>query len=87
MSEATWTLEDAQHRLADLVEAAGRGMPQVVTSDGVRAAVVVSVDQYDRLVASAGPPRHNFRDHLLDMPRGGEDFERVDANVRPLADS
>jgi prevent-host-death family protein len=45
----TWNLQDAKNRFSELVRAALREGPQVVTRRGNETAVVMSVEEYRRL--------------------------------------
>jgi len=46
----TWNLQDAKNRFSELVRQALRAGPQVVTRRGKETAVVLSVEDYRRLV-------------------------------------
>lgn len=46
----TWNLQDAKNRFSELVREALRAGPQVVTRRGKETAVVLSVEEYRRLV-------------------------------------
>ncbi|WP_041304497.1 type II toxin-antitoxin system Phd/YefM family antitoxin [Kyrpidia tusciae] len=48
--EKTWQLQDAKNRLSELVHKAMRNGPQMITVRGKPAVVVVSVQEYERLV-------------------------------------
>jgi len=63
-----WTVQDAAGQFAAVVEAAQRGEPQHLTDHGVNAVVVVSADDYQRLLGVDVPPPKNFVDHILDFP-------------------
>ena len=65
-----WTLQDAKNRFSAVVEAALAGQPQEVTRRGLPAVVVVSAEEYRRLVTSAAARRESLADHLLGFPRG-----------------
>ena len=70
-----WTLQDAKNRFSAVVDAALSGHPQEVTRRGKPAVVVLSSQDYHRLVADARDQRPSFADHLLsfpteDVPRG-----------------
>lgn len=56
-----WQLQDAKNRFSEVVSRARTEGPQVVTLRGRRAAVVLSVEQFDQLTAA----RPSLRDHLL----------------------
>lgn len=76
-----WALQDAKNRFSAVVDAAIAGTPQRVTRRGRPAVVVLGVDEYERLRGAEETSRPSFVEHLLDIPQGGEDFERI-----PLAD-
>ncbi|CAB3395577.1 MAG: type II toxin-antitoxin system Phd/YefM family antitoxin [Kyrpidia sp.] len=48
--DKTWQLQDAKNRLSELVHKAMRNGPQMITVRGKPAVVVVSVQEYERLV-------------------------------------
>jgi antitoxin Phd len=80
---ARWALQDAKNRLSEVVDAAVRGQPQVVTRRGVETAVIISHEDYARMTAAPteGP---TFADYLIDGPvvGGGEPFERIALRAR-----
>ncbi|RLE21713.1 MAG: type II toxin-antitoxin system prevent-host-death family antitoxin [Acidobacteria bacterium] len=47
---STWKLQDAKNRFSEVVNEAARSGPQIVTRRGREAAVVMSVEDYRRLV-------------------------------------
>ena len=59
----TWDFDEARQRLDDVVLRALAHEPQLVSCDGGRAVVVLSEDDYDRLV----PPR-DMIDFLQSSP-------------------
>lgn len=70
----TWKLQDAKARFSELVrEARARG-PQTVTVHGRDAVVVLSAEDYAKLV---GQPRTrpNLREFLVNSPLRDLDFE------------
>lgn len=75
---AKWSLQDAKNHFSEVVTAA-RKSPQTVTKHGKPAVVVVDVDAYQRLTKTKKLMKNgkelNFIEHLLAMPKGGEDFE------------
>lgn len=77
-----WTLQDAKNRFSEVVDAAQAGRPQEVTKRGKPAVVVLSAEDYARLVSDAGERRGSFADHLLAFP-GGE-FERAKVEPRDV---
>jgi prevent-host-death family protein len=74
MSRATWQTVEAKQRFSELVEAAGSGGPQVVMRHKEPVAVVLSPDDYRRLVRQADA---NFARLLARSPFGPEDVEPI----------
>ncbi|HEV8239289.1 MAG TPA: type II toxin-antitoxin system Phd/YefM family antitoxin [Thermoanaerobaculia bacterium] len=64
-----WPLQDAKQRLSELVRQAIEEGPQVVTRHGKETAVVMSIEEFERL--SGGRP--DFKAHL----RGAPDLTRL----------
>lgn len=58
------SLRDAKARLSELVDAAARGEPTTITRHGKPAAVLVAVEDADRIY----PDKRTFLDVLMDMP-------------------
>jgi len=73
------SLQDAKNRFSAVVDAALAGRPQEVSRRGKPAVVVISAEEYQRLLAAAGSRRESFADHLLAFP--AEDAPR--AAIRP----
>jgi len=65
-----WHLKDAKNNFSKVVQRARSEGPQTVMVRGERAAVVLSAEDYDRLVA--GKP--SLVDHLLSGPTWDDDF-------------
>ncbi|GIL00374.1 MAG: antitoxin [Alphaproteobacteria bacterium] len=80
MSKSRWSVQDAKNRLSAVIEAARRH-PQTITRHGKPAAVVVDVEEYERLRAAAQSEAPSFAEFLLAMPRDDGVFECV--RVRP----
>lgn len=78
-----WTLQDAKNRFSAVVDAALTGHPQEVTRRGKPAVVVLSAQDYHRLVADARSQRPSFADHLLAFP--AEEVPRAGATPRDVA--
>ena len=77
-----WQLQDAKNRLSEVVNRARSEGPQVVTLRGKRAAVILSAESYDALLAL----RPTIVDRLLGGPAW--DDELVEAvNTREKAPS
>jgi antitoxin Phd len=71
---STWKLESAKARLSEVVRQARERGPQVITVRGDSAAVVVSADDYKRLVAH--PDATPWVDRLRAAFTGDIDLER-----------
>lgn len=65
-----WALQDAKNRFSEVVKRARSEGPQVVTLRGQRAAVILSAETYDRLLAS----RPTIVDRLLEGPVWDDDL-------------
>lgn len=78
-----WTLQDAKNKFSAVVEAALAGRPQEVSRRGKPAVVVLSADEYHRLVDAAGGARGRFADHLMAFP--GDTPERMQATPRDVS--
>ncbi|MCL3883189.1 type II toxin-antitoxin system Phd/YefM family antitoxin [Marivita sp. GX14005] len=77
-----WTVQDAKNRFSAVVDAALAGTPQEVTRRGRPAVVVLSTEEYRRLLAGAVETRESFAEHLLAFPGG--DIERAEAAPRDV---
>jgi antitoxin Phd len=65
-----WQLQDAKQQFSEVVERARREGPQVVTKHGREAVVIVSVEEYRRIVG--GEPS------LVDFIRSAPSFDLLD---------
>ncbi len=65
-----WPVYDAKARFSELLDAAIKDGPQIVTRHGVEAAVLVPIDEWKRL---KGENRESIKDVLLD-PNGPHDL-------------
>ena len=81
---AVWPVQHAKARFSELLDACQREGPQVVSRRGTEAAVLVPIEQWNRLQAAARPNlkalllASEARSEALVPPRGG-------ARRRPLA--
>ena len=66
-----WQLQDAKNRFSEIVNKALRDGPQVVTRRGKKTVVIMSVEQYQRLVR----PKVNIVDFFQSSPLRGEDLD------------
>jgi prevent-host-death family protein len=81
MTRRNWSVQDAQNRFSEVVEAARRE-PQTVTKHGKPAVVVVAVDEYERLRKLRHLKAPSFAELLLAMPTDSEEFERLEGRMR-----
>lgn len=78
-----WTVQDAKNKFSAVVEAALAGTPQKVTRRGKPAVVVLSAEEYHRLLEGAVKARESFADHLLAFP--GAEVPRAEAAPRDVS--
>lgn len=78
-----WTVQDAKNKFSAVVDAALAGTPQEVTRRGKPAVVILSSDEYNRLLAGAVKSRESFADHLLAFP--GDEVPRAQAVPRDVS--
>lgn len=78
-----WTLQDAKNKFSAVVDAALAGIPQEVTRRGKLAVVVVSADEYQRLLKGAVTARESFTEHLMAFPGG--DIPRAEVTPREMS--
>jgi len=78
-----WTVQDAKNKFSAVVDAALAGTPQEVTRRGKPAVVVLSSDEYHRLLEGAVKARENFADHLMAFPGG--DLPRASVAPRDVS--
>ena len=78
----TWQVQEAKARFSEFLESSLAEGPQVVTRRGIPAAVLVPIDQWERVRDAAHP---NLRDWLLD-PRARTEAltpDRREVALRP----
>lgn len=81
-----WTVQDAKNKFSAVIDAALAGQPQQVSRRGKPAVVVVSAQDYHRLLAAAVAARESFVAHLLAFPtEGQDDIARADVRPRDVA--
>ncbi|MCU0492291.1 MAG: type II toxin-antitoxin system Phd/YefM family antitoxin [Chloroflexaceae bacterium] len=56
-----WQLQEAQNKLSEVVDEALKHGPQVITRRGVQAAIVLSYEDYRRMVVNQGTLSEFFR--------------------------
>lgn len=78
-----WTLYEAKNQFSAVVDAAIEGVPQEVTRRGKPAVIVLSAQEYRRLLEGAVEHRESFADHLLAFP-GSDDGARAEVIPRDV---
>jgi prevent-host-death family protein len=80
---ARWSLQDAKNKLSAVVDAAAAGAPQIVTRRGVETAVIISYEEYERIMAG-DRKSPSMVQHLIDIPRapGDEELDRIELSPR-----
>ncbi len=68
-----WQLQDAKNKLSELIERAIKNGPQEITRRGKKAAVVLSFQEYARLLKG----KDSLADFFHHSPLKGIEFERV----------
>ena len=71
-----WQVQEAKSRFSEVLEKAQTEGPQTITKHGKETAVVMSVDEYRRLV---GPKRT-----LIDLLMGGPKFDDFELPPREI---
>jgi prevent-host-death family protein len=82
MQTEKWSLQDAKNRFSAVVDAAKKGKAQVVTRRGVPAAVVLSIEEFEKFQRFEAAQSPSFIDHLLSMPTDDGEFERMNVQLR-----
>jgi len=71
MIENHWQLQDAKSKFSNLVEKAQHNGPQVVTKNGKDAVVVLSIDEYKKLIK----PKTSLLSFFQSSPLAKEDLD------------
>jgi len=77
----TWQRQDVQKRMDEVMDKAQSEGPQFITENGADVAVVVSAEEYQRLVG----PQRTLADLLLGGPKF-DDFEIPPRRIDPPRD-
>jgi antitoxin Phd len=64
---ATWQLQEAKARLSEVIEAAKKNGPQIITQRGVETAVIVPIDEWRK--------RETPKPSLLEVLQSGPQFD------------
>ena len=77
-----WTLQNTKKNFSVAVSEVLAGRPQEVSSDSEAVVVVLSKEDYKRLLTDGLEPPKSFADHLLSFP--GCEIEREQVNPRDV---
>ena len=82
MSDDVWTVATAKARLSEVIDRAASEGPQTITRRGRNAAVVVSVEEWERKTKRRG----NLVDFFARSPlrRSGVKIERIKGKLRAV---
>ena len=69
--ETAWKLQDAKSQFSKVVENALKSGPQYVTRRGTKAVVVLSVQDYEKMISN----KPDFKEFLIGCPKIDEDFQ------------
>jgi len=67
----TWQLQEAKNKLSKVVDEAIRQGPQIITRHGVEVAIVLSYEDYRRMMAS----QEKLSDFFRNSPLAGADLD------------
>lgn len=81
-----WSLQDAKNKFSAVVAAALEGEPQRVTRHGKPAVVIISAEEFDRLLHQDKAEAPSFAEFLLTIPGGDESLDRQAVQPRELED-
>lgn len=76
-----WQVQEVKERLEEVMDSAQSDGPQFISENGAEVAVVVSFDEYQRLLG----PQRTLADLLLSGPKF-DDFEVTPRQIEPLRD-
>ena len=81
-----WALQDAKNKLSEVVNAATRGEPQIVTRRGVETAVIISRDDFEKVSGGRASAHGSLAGCLLAMPASEQDgtLDRIELSPRDL---
>jgi len=82
---ASWQVQDAKARFSEFLDAAIKKGPQVVTRRGVKTAVLVPIEEWERLQKAARP---SLKEWLLAPEPRCDDltYERGKLRSRPVVE-
>jgi prevent-host-death family protein len=85
---ATWQLQEAKARFSELIDAATKKGPQIITRRGVETAVICPIEEWKRIhkpTPMQAPTKVLTTQEFLELLRSGPDFEIPDRHAERLA--
>ena len=83
---AKWQVQQAKAHFSEVLEAAQKRGPQIITKHGTETAVVLSIHEYKAL--KTPEPRMDFIDFLLSAPKfESDEEEKIFDNLRDRTDT
>ena len=83
MQTEKWSIQDVKNKLGAVVAATKTGKAQIVTRrGGVPTAVILSIEDFEKLQRLETAQAPSFIDHLLSMPRDDGELERMNVQLR-----
>ncbi|MBV5305680.1 MAG: type II toxin-antitoxin system Phd/YefM family antitoxin [Desulfobulbaceae bacterium] len=79
MIENHWQMQDAKSKFSNLVDKAQHIGPQIVTKNGKVAVVVLSIEEYKKLIK----PKTNLVNFFQSSPLAKEDLDLTRSNEIP----
>lgn len=79
MKENRWQLQDAKNKFSNLVDKAQHNGPQIVTKHGKDAVVVLSIDEYKKLIK----PKVSLVSFFQTSPLAKEDLDLTRSKELP----
>lgn len=76
-----WQLQEAKNKLSEVVEDAVKSGPQVITRRGVETAVVLSIDDYKKMLLG----QKRLSDFFRESPFAGVDVD-IARDTSPIRD-
>ncbi len=69
--KGTWSLQDAKNKFSQVVDKAHKGGPQIVTRRGVESVVIMSIEDYRKLIK----PTSDLIEFFKQSPLHGADLD------------
>ena len=83
---AEWSMQDARAGFDALIDDALAGEPQHITRRGQPVAVVLAMDEYERLCRLEGAGAPTLVELLVSIPQDDREFDRLPLTGRPFPD-